>query len=216
MPDPASIAFSAIGGTLKLIDFYLQLREVNTEAKITFRRITHIQANWDEARRLRSTPAVKRTLDKMPSQRDWINKTVDDMEVALQDLEIFLVEAIAAAEKSGITDWSHRIKWIFSQKSQVRMHERSLETYHQSLVRAIGTMQTIESAIALFGEGTAAAASPTSTTDATSETVMRHPRREWTAQTPKMPVNIQVIEARNSTFILNSGTLHLTLQHMGS
>lgn len=136
--------FAAVNSAIKLADFILDLREVPEELRVFSSLITRVNSDLDEAFRLRRNPAIDARLIATPSQKQWVDSSINDVQKALHDIGVYVENGRLDEEHGKSVGMKTRFEWVVKNHNKIKTRELALATCQRSLLVAIQTMQTLE------------------------------------------------------------------------
>ncbi|KAJ9664445.1 hypothetical protein H2201_005193 [Coniosporium apollinis] len=136
--------FAAVNSAIKLADFILDLREVPEELRVFSSLITRVKSDLDEAFRLRRNPAIDCRLIATPSQKQWVDSAITDVQRALHDIGVYIENGRVDEEHGKSVGMKTRFEWVVKNHNKIKTRELALATCQRSLLVAIQMMQTLE------------------------------------------------------------------------
>lgn len=122
-------------------DFVLASRKPSSESTNFATLIHQVREHVKEASRLYLSPTVKNFLDAWPDKRSYIDIILNDVRSSLDDIGTYVNNV--GNDVEGIS-LRRRYEWVLGHHKKIATRQQALASCHQSLMTAIGIMQTVE------------------------------------------------------------------------
>ncbi|KAJ5893489.1 hypothetical protein N7495_005180 [Penicillium taxi] len=119
----------------------IHLASINEQAAELLKTNKHMRIQLNEAQRLRALK--ERSLD--PSEREWIDGTLQDIEDTSREVAIFLEPTRVETETGGgRISLGRRIKWVYRDNQRARDKTNRLLACNTSLIAVLTHLQRVE------------------------------------------------------------------------
>lgn len=132
---------SALSIASEYADFVLASKRPSFESTNLAILIHQVRDHVNEASRLYLSPTVKNFLDAWPDKRSYIDIILNDVHSSLDDIGTYVNNV---GNDIGGMSLRRRYEWILGHHKKIAARQQALASCHQTLMTAIGIMQTVE------------------------------------------------------------------------
>ncbi|KAF2403091.1 hypothetical protein EJ06DRAFT_580271 [Trichodelitschia bisporula] len=140
---------TAINTVYKMVDAAAHARDLGIETQVFCRLINRVEADLNEALRLRDKPGVQAHFQTDTAHEQYIEGMIYSVNEALASIGTFLL----TTEKSVPAEPRHRLEYMLRNQTKLVTRQFELDTCHKSLLQGISSLAMIARDVVLDDEG---------------------------------------------------------------